>query len=145
MCTTTTARSSPTRLAKAKTSSATRPSGATKSKKRKSRTSAKRGRRGGRGEVTAVEEGEDLALVALHEPSLRLLLPAGAAELHAVLLGETLDLAVAEHRQAGQRHQQCRRAEVAGVVAEPVDRGALVGGAEEVHEALEHLGVERER
>ena len=48
----------------------------------------------------AVEEREDLALVALDEPRIRLLVEGRAAELHPVLLAEPLDLAVAQHRQA---------------------------------------------
>ena len=47
-----------------------------------------------------VEEREDLALVPLEEPRVRLLVERRAPELHAVLLAEALDLAVAEHRQA---------------------------------------------
>src|SRR5205823_12873233 len=53
-------------------------------------------------ERPAMEQREDLALVALDEPAVRALVPQRPAKLHAVLLGESLDLAVAEHREAGQ-------------------------------------------
>ena len=47
-----------------------------------------------------VQQRHDLALVALHEPRIGLLVPVGAPVLHAVFLGVALDLAVPEHRQA---------------------------------------------
>ena len=55
------------------------------------------------------------------------------------------DLAVAEHRQPGQRGQHRRHAEVLVALAELLDRGLLVGVAHEVDVALEDLRVELER
>ena len=56
---------------------------------------------GGLGEVAApVEDRDDLALVARDEPLVHGLLHRRPPELHAVLLGEALELAVPEHRQA---------------------------------------------
>ena len=91
-----------------------------------------------------VEQREDLALVALDEPRVGLLVERRAPELHPVLLAEALDLAVAEHRQAGQRRHDRRDAEVLVALAELLDRGLLVGVAHEVDVALEDLGVELE-
>ena len=65
-------------------------------------------------------------------------------ELHAVLLGEALDLAVPEHRQAGQRGEQRGHAEVLVAAPELVDGGALVGVAHEVDVAAEDARVERD-
>ncbi len=96
-------------------------------------------------EGAAVEQREDLALVPLHQPAVRLLVAVGAAVLHAVLLGEALDLAVAEHRQAGHRRQQRADAEVLVALAELVDGRPLVRVVHEVDEALQHLGVELDR
>ena len=89
-----------------------------------------------------VEQREDLALVALDEPRVRLLVEHRPPELHAVLLAEALDLPVAEHRQPGQRRQHRRHAEVLVALAELLDRGLLVGVAHEVDVALEDLRVE---
>ena len=75
-------------------------------------------------------------------PSLGVSCMARLLEVHAVLLGEAFDLAVAEHGQAGQRGHQGADAEVLVAVAELVDRGALVGVGHEVDVALEDLGVE---
>ena len=52
------------------------------------------------------------------------------------------DLAVAEHRQARQRREDRRDAEVLVALAELLDRGLLVGVAHEVDVALEDLRVE---
>ena len=93
----------------------------------------------------AMEQREDLALVAFDQPRVRSLVERRAAELHAVLLAEALDLAVPQHRQPGQRRHHRRDAEVLVALAELLDRGLLVGVAHEVHVALEDLGVELER
>jgi hypothetical protein len=90
------------------------------------------------------QQREELALVAADQRLVRLLGPAGAVELHAVLLGQALDLAVAEHRQPGQRRHQGRDAEVLAVLAELVEGGALVGIGHEVDVPLEDPGVELE-
>ena len=50
----------------------------------------------------AVEEREDRPFVVRQQALVDRLVDLGPAELHAVLLGEPLDLAVAEHRQPGQ-------------------------------------------
>ena len=92
-----------------------------------------------------MEEREDLALVPLDEPPGRTLVVVGAAVLHAVLLGEALDLAVAEHRQAGQGGHHHADAEVLVAVAELLDRRALVRVVHEVDVALQDLGIELER
>ncbi len=81
-------------------------------------------------------------LVACDEVFVGLLVHLGLLELHAVALGVALDLAVAEHGQAGQRGEQGADAEVFVAAAELVDRGALVGVAHEVDVALEDVGVE---
>ena len=91
-----------------------------------------------------MEQREDLALVALDEPRVGLLVERRPPELHPVLLAEALDLAVAEHRQPGQRRQDRRHAEVLVALAELLDRGLLVGVAHEVDVALEDLRVELE-
>ena len=92
--------------------------------------------------VTALEQREDLALVALDEPAVRGLLLECAPEFHPVPLGESLDLPVAEHRQAGQRDHQRAHAEVLVALPELVHRRPLVGVAHEVDVALEHFRIE---
>ena len=69
-----------------------------------------------------VEEREDLALVALDEPGVGLLVEHRPTELHAVLLAEALDLPVPEHRQPGERRQDRRDAEVLVALAELLER-----------------------
>ena len=97
------------------------------------------------GEVAApVEQRDDLALVALDQPRVGLLVHRRPPELHPVLLGEPLELAVPEHRQPGQRRQQRRHADVLVALAELLDRRLLVGVVHEVDVALEDLGVELE-
>ncbi len=89
-----------------------------------------------------VEQREDLALVARDQPRVGLLVEHRPAELHAVLLAEALDLAVAEHRQARQGREHRGDAEVLVALAELLDRGLLVRVAHEVDVALEDLRVE---
>ena len=89
-----------------------------------------------------VEQREDLALVALDQPRVRALVERRPAELHPVLLAEALDLAVAEHRQPGQRREDGGHPEVLVALAELLERGLLVGVAHEVDVALEDLRVE---
>ena len=97
------------------------------------------------GEVAApVEQRDDLALVALDQPRVRLLVHRRPPELHPVLLGEALELAVPEHRQARQRREQRRDADVLVALAELLGRRLLVGVVHEVDVALEDLGVELE-
>jgi hypothetical protein len=92
--------------------------------------------------MAVLEQRRDLALVARDEAFVGPLVHLGLLELHAVALGEALDLAVAEHGQAGQRGQQGADAEVLVAGAELVDGGALVGIAHEVDVALEDVGIE---
>ena len=92
----------------------------------------------------SVQQREDLALVALDEPRVGPLVQRGPAVLHAVLLAEPLDLAVAEHRQAGHGGHDHRHAEVLVALAELLERGLLVRVAHEVDVALEDLRVELE-
>ena len=103
--------------------------------------SARPRRRGGGGGAA----GRSRARGARPGRSSGCLVPVGAAVLHAVLLGEALDLAVAEHRQARQRGHQRADAEVLVALAELLDRGPLVRVVHEVDEALEDLRVELER
>ena len=91
-----------------------------------------------------MEQREDLPLMALGQPRVGLLIERRPPELHAVLLGEPFDLAVADHRQSGQRRHHRRDAEVLVALAELLDRGLLIGVAHEVDVALEDLGVEFE-
>ena len=53
--------------------------------------------------VTLFEQRGNLALMACHEVFVWRLVHTRLLELHAVALGESFDLAVAEHGQAGQR------------------------------------------
>jgi hypothetical protein len=88
-----------------------------------------------------VEERHDLGLEVRTEPSFGCS-SRRPAELHPVLLGEALDLAVADHRQPRHRRQQRRDPERLVAGPELLDRGLLVGVRHEVHVALEDLGVE---
>ena len=92
-----------------------------------------------------VDEREQVSLVPGDQVRIGQFVEARAPELHAVLLGEPLDLAVPEHRQAGQGGQHGRHAEVLVPRAELLDGRGLVGVAHEVHVALEDVRVERER
>ena len=89
-----------------------------------------------------MEEREDLALVTLDEPRIRLLVEHRPAELHPVLLAEALDLPVAQHRQPGERREDGGDAEVLVALAELLERRLLVRVAHEVDVALEDLRVE---
>ena len=93
-------------------------------------------------ERPAVQQGEDLALVALDQVWVGLLVPQRVAEFHAVFFGETLHLAVTEHGQPGQGGHQHADAEILVALAELVHRGALVRVVHEVHVALEDFRVE---
>ena len=94
---------------------------------------------------TAVQDGHDLAVVARLEALVDRLVPGSPAELHPVALAEPLELAVAEHRQAGQRRHERRHAEVLVTAAELLDGRLLVRVAHEVHEPAEDLRIELER
>src|SRR5450631_1397428 len=59
----------------------------------------------------AIEQGRNLALVALYEPPVWPLIVAGPLIFHAVLLSESLDLPVAKHGQSGQGGHQRGHAE----------------------------------
>ena len=97
----------------------------------------------GLGEVPAtVEQGHDLALVAGDQPLVDVLVHRRPAELHAVLLGEALELPVPEHRQAGEGREERGHADVLVALAELLDRGLLVRVVHEVDVALEDLRVE---
>ena len=96
-------------------------------------------------EPAALEQRGNLAFVALDHPGIGVFVVARPLVLHAVLLGEALDLAVAEHRQAGQRGHHRRNAKAFIALAELIDGRALVGIAHEVHVALHDVGVELQR
>ena len=97
------------------------------------------------GELGApVEQGHDDPPVVGVQALVHLLDHARSTELHPVLLGEALELAVPEHRQPGHRRHERRDAEVLVARAELLDRSLLVGVVHEVDEALEDLGVELE-
>ena len=98
---------------------------------------------GAAGEDVALgQQRSDLALVARDQALVGPLVEHRLLELHAVALGESLDLAMREHGQAGQRGQQGADAEVLVAGAKLVDGGALVGVAHEVDVALHDVGVE---
>ena len=98
-----------------------------------------------REELAAMQQRRDLALVPGHQLGIGHLIVVRATVLHAVPLGEALDLAVAKHRQP--RHRRHHRADPEVLVALPelVDRGPLVRVVHEVHVALQDLRIELER
>ena len=83
--------------------------------------------------------------MALDQPAVRLFVAICPPVLHAVFLGEALNLPVADHRQARHRRHKRGHAEVFVALAELVDCRSLVRVAHEVDEALENLGVEFDR
>ena len=91
-----------------------------------------------------MQQGRDLALVALDQRRVGIFLVARPAILHAVLFGVALDLAVAEHGQSGQRGHEGGDAEALVAGAELIDGGALVGIAHEVDIALHDVRIELE-
>ena len=95
-------------------------------------------------EPAALEQGRDFALMAIDQPLVRILFVTGPAVLHAVLLSESLNLAVTEHGQSGQSGHHDGDAEALVPGAELVDRGALVGIAHEIDVALHDVGIELE-
>ena len=95
-------------------------------------------------EPAALEQRRDLALVAFDEMLIGPLIVAGALVLHAVFFSEALDLAVSEHRQAGQRGHQGGDAEALVALAKLINRRALIGIAHEVDVALHDVGIEFE-
>ncbi len=96
-------------------------------------------------EVPAVQQREELPLVASHQPVVGLLVPVGAAVLHPVLLGVALHLAVPEHRQPRQGGHEGGDPEVLVAGPELVDGRALVRVVHEVHVPLQDLRVELQR
>ena len=68
------------------------------------------------------QEREDLALVALDEPGVDALVVVGAPVLHPVLLGEALELAVAEHRYAAAQQRPAQVGPEGGVLGRRLDR-----------------------
>ncbi len=96
-------------------------------------------------QAAAVQQREYLPLVALHQVAVGLLIPVGAPVLHAVLFGKALDLAVAEHGQAGQGGHQGADAKVLVPFAKLGHGRFLVGVVHEIDEPLQDLGVEFER
>ena len=93
-------------------------------------------------DVSLGQQGRDLSLVARDEALVGPLVEHCLLELHAVALGESLDLAVGEHGQAGKGRKQGADAEVLVAGAELVDGGTLVGVAHEVDVALQNVGIE---
>ncbi len=93
-------------------------------------------------ELAHAQKGEYLPLVALDQGLVGSLVAIGPAVLHAVLLHEALDLAMADHRRAGHRGEEGADAEILVAVAELRDRRFLVRVAHEIDEALEDLLVE---
>ena len=91
-----------------------------------------------------LQQRSNLALVALHKPMVRRLVVARPLVLHAVLLGESLNLPVAEHRQARQRGHHGRHAEAFVALAELVNCRSFIRIAHEVHVALHDVGIELE-
>ena len=96
-------------------------------------------------EPAALEQRRDLALVALDEPMIGIFLVARPAVFHAVFFCESLDLAVAEHGQPGQRRHHDRDAKIFIALAELIDGGAFIGIGHEVDVALHDVGIELER
>ena len=78
-------------------------------------------------DVAILEQRRDLAHVASDERLVGVLVIAGAFVLHAVLLGEGFDLAVAEHGEAGEGSHHGADAEVFVAGSELVNGGALIG------------------
>ena len=72
-------------------------------------------------------------------------LVARPAVLHAVLLGESFDLSVAEHGQAGQRGHHDGDAKAFVALAKLINCRAFVGIRHEVDVALHDVGIEFER
>ncbi len=83
--------------------------------------------------------------MSLDEPVVRRLVVARPLILHSVFFGEALDLAVTEHRQAGQGRHQRRYAEALVALAELVNCRAFIRIAHEVHVTLHDVGIEFER
>src|ERR1700735_1322347 len=79
-----------------------------------------------------VEQRSNFAIVTCYQSLIRVLLVPGAAELHAVLLSEALDLTVAEHGQARQSRHHGGYAEEFVAVAKLVNRRAFIRIAHKV-------------
>src|ERR1700685_3932875 len=80
--------------------------------------------------------------MALHQASIRILLVASAAKLHTVLLGEALDLPMAEHGQSGKSGHHGGYAKALVAITKLINRGALIGIAHEVNVTLEDIRIE---
>ncbi len=89
-----------------------------------------------------MEERKDLTVVSRLQGEVRGLLFVRPGVLHAVLLFESLDLTVSEHRKPRHGHHKGTNTEVLVLLAELSDGGVLVGVVHKVHESLEYFRVE---
>ena len=78
-------------------------------------------------EVPFVHQREDLPPVALDKVLIRCFIPVRLAVLHSVLLSETLNLSMPEHRETGHRHHQCGHTKVLVPRAELRHRCLFIG------------------
>ncbi len=92
-----------------------------------------------------MQQRGNLAVMPFHEGVIRPFVVARPVVLHAVLFGEALHLAVAEHGQARQGRHQGSDAEELVARTELVDGRALVRVRHEVDVALHDAGVELKR
>src|SRR6201985_3508459 len=93
-------------------------------------------------ELAVLQKRSDVMLMARNQAVVGMFVHARPLELHPIALGEALNLSVAEHRQAGQRCEQCADAEILVSSPELVDGGALVGIAHEVDVSLQDVWIE---
>ena len=82
--------------------------------------------------------------MALNQPVIGPLFVARPIVFHAVLLGESLHLPVAEHGKAGKGGHHGRDTEALVAFAELVNRRFFIGIAHEVHVTLHDIGIELE-
>ena len=95
-------------------------------------------------QITAAHKWENLPLVTLDQVPIRVLIPIGPAEFHAVFLGKTFHLPMAKHRQAGHGGHQGADPEILIPFAKLVHCRALVGVVHEIDIALQDLRIELE-
>ena len=93
----------------------------------------------------AVQQRHEPPPVFALEPLVDRFIAQRAAELHAITFFMSFDLAVPEHRQTRHGRHEHADAEVLLAASELIDRRALVGIVQEVHPALQDVGVELER
>ena len=87
------------------------------------------------------QQRENLPFMMSDKPGIRRFIPVGTTILHAVFFAIAFDLAVAEHRQAGEGGKQGGDAEIFIAFAELLNGGCFIRVVHEIDIALHNLWI----